>query len=116
MKNMSFFRTQEQILNRTKTVTRRRGWKSLKPGEHFMAVVKTMGLGKGGKMEAIAELICVSNRTIRVTAITRADVRREGFGEMNALEFIEMFCSHIRVAPKDKVQRIEFEYAESGKS
>lgn len=38
MRNMSFAFTKEQILNRTKTVTRRRGWADmLKPGDLIRA-------------------------------------------------------------------------------
>jgi len=42
-RNMSFTLTAKQILDRTKTVTRRRGWKHLKVGELFWACEKCQG-------------------------------------------------------------------------
>ena len=47
MRNMSFALTEAQLLDGTKTVTRRLGWTMLKPGDHFRAVRKAMGLRKG---------------------------------------------------------------------
>ena len=41
--------TKEQILARTKTVTRRLGWWFLKPGDVVWACEKCMGLKKGEK-------------------------------------------------------------------
>lgn len=38
MRNMSFALTTPQILNRSKTVTRRAGWSFLKPGDIVCAV------------------------------------------------------------------------------
>jgi hypothetical protein len=48
---ISFMLTQPQIRARTKTVTRRMGWKDLKPGTLLMAAEKCQGLGKGGKIK-----------------------------------------------------------------
>ena len=61
MRNMSFSLTTEQIRNRTKDVTRRLGWKNLKPGEHFRAVEKCQGLKKGEHIVKLYELECISN-------------------------------------------------------
>lgn len=46
-RNMSFTLTIEQMRARTKTVTRRKGWAFLKPGDLVWAVVKGMGLKPG---------------------------------------------------------------------
>ena len=62
MRNMSFMLTTAQIRAGTKTVTRRLGWKFLKPGDRLMACVKCQGLGKGGKIEKIREIEVVSVR------------------------------------------------------
>lgn len=56
MRNMSFMLTPDQILNQTKTVTRRLGWATLKPGTLVRAVRKCQGLKKGEKIEALAVL------------------------------------------------------------
>ena len=49
MRAMSFMLTTEQMRNRSKSVTRRLGWNTLKPGDRIIAAVKCQGLGKGGK-------------------------------------------------------------------
>ena len=36
MKRISFSMTEPQFVDRTKTVTRRLGWRNLKPGEHLL--------------------------------------------------------------------------------
>lgn len=56
MRNMSFAMTIPQVRNRTKTVTRRLGWKFLKPGDLVRAVKKSMGLKKGETIEVLAIL------------------------------------------------------------
>lgn len=61
MRNISFAMTTQQIRDRTKTVTRRLGWKTLRQGEVLNAVVKCQGLKKGEKIEKLA--------TIRVTDV-----------------------------------------------
>ena len=43
-RNMSFALTTEQVRRREKTVTRRRGWWFLKPGDIVTAVKKARGL------------------------------------------------------------------------
>lgn len=40
MRNMSFALTKRQVLERTKTVTRRLGWEKLRPGDLVRAVEK----------------------------------------------------------------------------
>ncbi len=47
---MSFRLTAEQMRARTKTVTRRLGWSSLKPGDIVQPVEKAQGLRKGEKV------------------------------------------------------------------
>ena len=52
-RNMSFALTTEQFLNRTKTVTRRKGWRFLKPGDVVMGCKKCMGLKPGEQLERL---------------------------------------------------------------
>lgn len=108
MRNMSFALTTRQLLDGTKDVTRRLGWANLKPGEHFAAVEKGMGLKPGETVKRLGECVCVSNRAERLDAITADDVRREGFPEMTPAEFVAMFCKHMKVTPDRLVNRIEF--------
>jgi len=113
MRNMSFMLTTEQIRNKTKCVTRRRGWKFLKPGDHVMACVKCMGLKKGEKIEKIAPLCIVDVRREPLVSITPDDVEKEGFPGRSPEWFINMFCVHMGVDVVGNdflITRIEFEY------
>lgn len=86
MRNMSFSLTTPQILDRSKTVTRRMGWKFLKPGDRIRAVKKAMGLKKGEKVHqlAVLEVIDVRRQPLNVlrdgSAWASAEIEREGFG------------------------------------
>ena len=53
MRNMSFMLTPDQILNRTKTVTRRLGWGGLKPGTIVRAVRKGQGLKRARRSRSL---------------------------------------------------------------
>ena len=111
-RNMSFALTTHQILRRTKTVTRRLGWKALKPGALFWACEKCQGLKKGERIKRLALLRCVSNREEGLNEITGLDLNREGFPTLTRGEFIKMFCREMGGGPTQRVQRIKFEYAE----
>lgn len=100
---MSFSLTTESMRRREKTVTRRLGWDSLRPGQLLCAVEKGMGLKKGETVTRIG--------IVRVVSITKEpltkliydqeygleEVRREGFHHMTPLEFVDMFCQHNRI-------------------
>lgn len=109
MRNMSFALTTQQILDRTKTVTRRKGWTFLKPGDLIRACKKCMGFKKGEKIEPLAILRVVDVRREPLHAINDDDVEREGF-IMPAHEFIDMFCESMSGDRWQEVTRIEFEY------
>lgn len=123
MRLISFALTQQQILDRTKTVTRRDGWKNLTPGTLLQPVKKAMGLKKGEKIEKLG---C----PIRVVSVRREDlgqmiawgqygaeeVIKEGFGPggpqpMTAEKFVLFFMRHNQVNDRQPITRIEFEYA-----
>lgn len=113
---MSFALTTSQVRDGTKDVTRRLGWKNLKPGEHVMACVKCQGLGKGGKVEKIREIVCVSNKPEELGILFKHDdyalseVKREGFPNLTPTQFVVMFCSEMECVPDREVNRIEFKY------
>lgn len=123
MRNMSFALTTRQIEDGTKTVTRRLGWKNLKPGDMVRPVKKCMGIKPGEK-------ICVLREPLRVVSVRReqlnrmtedpeyglAECEREGFAGHPAYrwpsEFVTMFCTtHKGCTPETEVTRIEFAYA-----
>lgn len=110
MRNMSFMLTTEQIRNQTKTVTRRLGWKFLKEGDIVNACVKCQGLKKGEKIEKICQLRVTSVRREWLEWISKGECVKEGFPDMEPVEFIDMFCEHMKCKPFDFVNRIEFEY------
>lgn len=114
MRNISFALTTDQVRNRTKTVTRRLGWKDLKPGTLLQPVVKAQGLKPGETIEKIGGPIrVVSVERSRLNAITPQDVYREGFPQMTREQFIRMFkASHRGCRVGSVVTRIEFEYVE----
>lgn len=109
MRMMSFALTERQLLDGTKTVTRRRGWQNLRPGDRLLAVRKAMGLKKGEKIQALCELEVVGVRREMLCRMEDDDCAREGFPQFTrAGEFVDMFCSHMRVQQTDEVTRIEF--------
>jgi len=112
-RNMSFALTIPQFIARTKTVTRRLGWKFLKPGELVWGVEKAMGLKKGEKIKWLGLIRIVSNKPEQLYTISHNDVVREGFPKMSRIEFIDFFCAHNRCDPGVVVQRILFEYVEN---
>jgi hypothetical protein len=113
MRNMSFSLTTDQIRNGTKTVTRRLGWKFLKPGDLVRPVVKAMGLKKGEKVQPIRgplRIVDVRREPLSRMYKEHSSTCREGFPGMRPMEFILMFCKHMKIKPNDLVTRVEFEY------
>lgn len=115
MRNMSFALTTDQIRDRSKTVTRRLGWRFAKVGDVAQPVVKSQGLKKGETVQKIGGQIrfrMVTRETLQ-EGLSQSDVAREGFPHMTPREFIVMFCEHNGCTPQTEVTRIEFEYVES---
>lgn len=117
MRLISFQLTQRQILARTKNVTRRAGWLSLKAGDRLQAVEKGMGLKRGETVKRLALLRVVNvrrelmRRMMDVVVYGRAECVREGFPEMTPAEFVAFFCaSHRGCTPETEITRIEFVY------
>lgn len=116
MKNISFALTEPQVRARTKTVTRRQGWKDLKPGTRLRAVNKCQGLKPGEKPVELALIEVVDVRVEPLNRMTlepeygRAECAREGFPDMNPDDFVAMFCDHMAYLPPLAVRRIEFRY------
>lgn len=107
---MSFAMTTEQFRDQSKTVTRRKGWTFLKPGDEVMGCVKCMGLKPGEKIERLGLIRIVDVRREPLFEITHADTVHEGFPEMYPHEFIKMFCDHMGGDNEQIVTRIEYEY------
>lgn len=111
---MSVSLTEDAVRERRKTVTRRLGWASLKPGTKLTLCRKVMGRRRpDGTVEPlvrIAEVEVVSVRREQLDAITQDDVEREGFPDMTAAAFVEFFCEAMKCRPDRWVTRIEWKY------
>lgn len=119
MRNMAVSLTEDQVRDRSKTVTRRLGWTFLKPGERLQLCRKVMGRKRrDGSVEPLVKIVVVevvSLRRERLDEITADDVVAEGFPEMTPAEFIDFFCrSHPKCTPVTEVTRIEWRYLEDG--
>lgn len=119
MRNISFALTTPQFIDGTKDVTRRVGWIFLKSGERLMAVEKSQGLGKGGKVKRLGEIEVVSVRReplhVMLTDLDYGfdEVRREGFKDHPRYKWPSEFVIWFRQTHKmkggdDMVTRIEF--------
>lgn len=109
-RNISFSMTTKQFIDRTKTVTRRLGWKNVKPGDILMGCEKCMGLKPGEKINRLGLIRVKAVSREELADITADDVVREGFPGMSCYGFMEMFCKEMGGGEGQKVTRIEFEY------
>jgi hypothetical protein len=108
---MSFALTEQQLLDGTKTVTRRLGWRNLKPGDKLLAVDKAMGLRKGQKSRILATIRVRSVMLEKLGEISPIECKREGFPDMTTDEFVDMFCAAhgSKCTARTEVTRISFE-------
>jgi hypothetical protein len=116
VKNISFSMSTEQVRRHEKTVTRRLGWKTLRPGTFLQAVEKAQGLKKGEHVKPICVIRVVSVTPERLGDILAyflpmAELKREGFPDLTLAEFITMFMDANHCTTDTMVNRIEFEYA-----
>nr|WP_067704465.1 hypothetical protein [Nocardia jejuensis] len=108
---MSVSLTEPQVRDRTKTVTRRRGWLHLKAGDRVLLCRKVMGRRRGEPLVRIVEVEILVVTREPLNQITAAEVRAEGFPEMGPAEFIEFFCrTHKGCNPTSTVTRIQWQY------
>lgn len=114
---MSVAFTEQQVRDRTKTVTRRKGWQTLKPGDRLTLCPKVMGRKPGEWLDRIVDVEVVSVRREPLGAITQEDVTREGFPGMSRLDFIKRFFIDAQdIHPGDDVTRIQWRYLDDGNS
>lgn len=120
VRNISFALTTKQIRERTKTVTRRLGWKHLRKGDLLQGVVKGMGLKPGEKPEKLAVIIVtkVEREPLNMMSLAEQygdrEAVREGFPHLSGHEFVGMFTEHMKCLPCTEVTRIEFRYLPGG--
>ena len=109
-RNMSFFLTQKQFKDKTKTVTRRLGWHNLKVGEVLNGCEKCQGLKKGEKINVMGQIVIVDTNWEPLNFITYEECILEGFPYMTPMEFIDFFCKSAKCQPSTPVNRIQFDY------
>ncbi|MGV9838027.1 hypothetical protein ACWDUL_28035 [Nocardia niigatensis] len=107
--------TESQVRDRSKTVTRRMGWRNLRPGERLTLCRKVMGRRRAdGRVEPLVRIVDVEVLAVgreRLGAITPDEVVAEGFPEMTPAQFVEFFCgSHRGCTPDSTVTRIQWRY------
>lgn len=109
MKLISFYATRDQVLNRTKDVTRRLGWRTAQAGQIAMGVLKARGVAVQDR-ECLAMIQIVKVGRERLDTINQAEVAREGFPDWTPAQFVEMFCRLNHCDPTRAVTRLEFRY------
>lgn len=110
---MSVSLTERSVRDRTKTVTRRLGWRMLKPGDRLTLCRKVMGRRNGEPLVRLAEVVVISAFREPLEVITPGDVAAEGFPGWTPFEFVQFFCStHKGCEPDTEVTRIEWRYVD----
>lgn len=107
---MSVTLTEQAVRDRSKTVTRRAGWRFLRPGDRLTLCRKVMGRKRGEPLERLAEVEVVDVRRESLARITRSDVAREGFPNLTPVQFIRFFVEHMGGDEDQEVTRIEWRY------
>lgn len=116
---MSVSLTEQAVVERRKTVTRRLGWwtdkngrRLLKPGDRLTLCRKVMGRKPGELLVRLCEVEVVDVRRELLWNMTDEDVPREGFDPAGwcAASFVDFFCEEMRCDPMDEVTRIEWRY------
>lgn len=102
--------TKDQIIARTKYVTRRFGWWSLKPGDLLWAVEKSMGFKKGEKTKYLDLIEIVKATPEPLNAIDEIDCNLEGFPDLSPDQFVAMLVKHYKTKPDAICNRIQFRY------
>ncbi|WP_306358958.1 MULTISPECIES: hypothetical protein [unclassified Nocardia] len=107
--------TEAQVRDRSKTVTRRMGWRNLRAGERLTLCRKVMGRRRAdGRVEPLVRIVdveVVAVRRERLDTITVDEVVAEGFPEMTPQQFVRFFCdSHRGCTPDSTVTRIQWRY------
>lgn len=121
---MSVAMTTQAVIERRKTVTRRKGWTFLKPGDRLTLCRKVQGRKPGEPLVRIIDVEVVSVRREPLTMLLGnprtsllsyiygcAEVESEGFPGMAGAEFVQRFFVDAQgMKPSDLVTRIEWRY------
>ena len=119
---MSVAMTADAVIERRKTVTRRKGWWLDKNGRRLLNVGDTLTLCKkvqgrkpGEPIERIAEVKVVDVTRIPLALLSQSECAREGFPDLAPHEFIQRFFIDAQgMTAFDHVTRIEWRYLDDG--
>lgn len=108
---MAMTLTEDQVLARIKTCTRRTAWRHLTPGTRLTLCRKVRGRRPGEPLVRLCDVEVTSVRVEPLDAITAEDCAREGFPSMSPAEFVDFFCaSHKGCTPHTEVTRVGWRY------
>lgn len=118
---MSVAMTTDAVIERRKTVTRRKGWLFLKPGDTLTLCRKVQGRKPGEPLERLAEVEVVAVDREYLSNVTTfsdygvTEMEREGFPGLDPARFVtDYFVDAQGIDPDDLVTRIEWRYIEDG--
>lgn len=117
MRHISFKLTSEQILARTKTVTRRVTWTTARRGQILQPVYQTLGIPRGGTVRRLGCPInfvdvrreCLS-MLMEDKEYGRLEMIKEGFPGRDPADFVYWFAEQNHCEPTKLITRIEFDY------
>ena len=108
---MSVAFTEQAVVERRKTVTRRKGWLFLKPGDRLTLCRKVMGRKPGEPLVRLVDVEVVSIRRERLSHVdVTGELDLEGFPDLSTTEFIETYFEPQGIHALDLVTRIEWRY------
>jgi hypothetical protein len=121
---MSVAMTTDAVIERRKTVTRRKGWwedkkgrRLLRVGDRLTLCRKVQGRKPGELLDRLAEVEVVDVRREVLGLLTTYEVDAEGFPGMLPGEFIRRFFVEAQgIGPDDEVTRIEWRYLDGESS
>lgn len=113
--------TEPQVIDRTKTETRRLGWwldkngrHLVKPGDQLQLVRKAMGRKPGEPIVVLARVEVTDVVREWLHFISQEEVAAEGFPGWTPAEFIEFFAREMRCHHATEVTVIRWRYLDMG--
>lgn len=107
---MSVALTEQAVVERRKTVTRRLGWLHAEVGMPLTLCRKVMGRKKDEPLVRLAEVQLVAVDQIPLYLDLQGDAEREGFPDWSWLQFVEFFRDEMGVEAHQFVTRLEWRY------
>lgn len=120
---MSVAFTEDAVVERRKTVTRRKGWTFLKPGDRLTLCRKVMGRKPGEPLVRLVDVEVVDvRREALYLVVEDGELTAEGFPELEAAnadgagarEFVARYFTPQGVGMLDVVTRVEWRYLNGG--